>query len=475
MVLPGAGIALPKGYALNEYRIESMLGMGGFGLTYLAVDSNLNLRVAIKEFLPGELVQRCENQSVRPKSESMADIFKWGLIRFLDESRTLASFRHPNIVRVMRFFEANQTAYMVMEFVAGQPLHEWIQGRRPLTEQAVTSIALPLLDGLDVIHQAKYLHRDIKPNNIFVRDDGAPVLIDFGSARMTSANTDITSIVTPGFAPLEQYHSHGNQGPWSDLYSFGAVLYWMVTGNKPVESIARVRKDVLPPAGTIAGGSLYSAELLKAIDWALAPLEEARPQSVAQFSDVLRRLVPVPASDKPALQVSPLPEALGAPRGSSGAIPPTAFDREMLAKLETELARHIGPIAPIVVRAGAKRATTQSRLIELVAAEIPDEKSRAAFVKKIAAGEKSAPTGVSFENSANRDHSAPTRLDPVILEKAEAALAKHIGAVARVVVRRAAAKAGNESELYQLLAEQIEDKEERKAFVRKALSVSGRL
>jgi serine/threonine protein kinase len=474
-MLAGAEIALPKGYALNEYRIEGTLGIGGFGLTYLAVDSNLNLRVAIKEFLPGELVRRCENQSVKPKSESTADIFKWGLIRFLDESRTLASFRHPNIVRVMRFFEANQTAYMVMEFVAGQPLHEWVDGRRPVTEQTITSIANPLLDGLEVIHLAKYLHRDIKPNNIFVRDDGTPVLIDFGSARMTSTDTDITSIVTPGFAPLEQYHSHGNQGPWSDLYSFGAVLYWLVTGNKPVESIARVRKDVLPPAAAVADSARYSAELLKAIDWALAPLEEARPQSVAQFRDVLRRLIPVPAPDTPALQVPPPPAAPSFPDGPGGSASPTMFEREMLAKLESELARHIGPIAPIVVRAGIKKVTTPSKLVELVAAEISDEKSRAGFVKIFAAAEKFASTGAPAAISANRDNLAPTRFDLATLEKAEAALAKHIGAVARVVVRRAAAKARDESELYQLLAEQIDDKDERRAFVRKGLSVSGRL
>lgn len=473
MLIAGSEIALPKGYVLNEYRIEGTLGVGGFGLTYLATDSNLNLRVAIKEFLPGELILRCENQSVKPKSESTADIFKWGLIRFLDESRTLASFRHPNIVRVMRFFEANQTAYMVMEFVAGQPLHEWIGGRRPLAEQTVIAIAHPLLEGLEVIHQANYLHRDIKPNNIFVRDDGTPVLIDFGSARMTSANTDITSIVTPGFAPLEQYHTHGNQGPWSDLYSFGAVLYWMVTGNKPVESIARVRKDVLPPAAAVADGSRYSADLLKAIDWALAPLEEARPQSVAEFRDVLQHLASIPASDKPTLLVSPrLAPVTGSDRPSVTA--PTAFQRETLLKIEAALATHIGPIAPMVVRAGAKTAATLLQLVELVAVEIADDKTRAAFVNKFATGEKSTPTDAPVANSANLASSAPPRFDAAILEKAETALAKYIGAVARVVVRRAAGKARDEASLYLLLAEQIDDKDERKAFVRKALSISGR-
>ena len=126
-----ADIALPRGYSLNEYRIESTLGIGGFGLTYLATDANLNLKVAIKEYLPGELALRCDDQSVRSKSASTLETFNWGRTRFLEESRTLASFRHPNIVRVMRFFEANQTAYMVMEFVDGQALGEWLPARRP--------------------------------------------------------------------------------------------------------------------------------------------------------------------------------------------------------------------------------------------------------------------------------------------------------------------------------------------------------
>ncbi len=152
-----AEIALPQGYALHEYRVEQTLGIGGFGLTYLATDSNLNLKVAIKEYLPGDLAQRGEDQSVQPKSESNSESFKWGLSRFLDESRTLASFRHPNIVRVLRFFEANRTAYMVMEFVAGQPLGEWIRTRRPLEQSAVLAIAIPLLDGLEVIHRTGYL------------------------------------------------------------------------------------------------------------------------------------------------------------------------------------------------------------------------------------------------------------------------------------------------------------------------------
>src|SRR5919108_1734609 len=238
--------ALPAGYALHEYRIEKVLGVGGFGLTYLALDSNLNLKVAVKEYLPGDIAQRGADQSIGPRSPDTVETFGWGKQRFLDESRTVASFRHPNIVRVMRFFEANGTAYMVMEFVEGAALSNWVKSLRPLAEAQVARIVGPLLDGLEVVHNAGYLHRDIKPGNIYVRADGTPVLLDFGSARPRSA--DLTAIVTPGYAPFEQYQTQGNQGPWSDLYALAGVLYWMVTGNPPVDAVTRLRADEMPPA-----------------------------------------------------------------------------------------------------------------------------------------------------------------------------------------------------------------------------------
>src|SRR5215831_4079910 len=160
-----ADIALPKGYALHEYKIEQTLGVGGFGLTYLATDSNLNLKVALKEYLPGDVALRGLDQSVRPRSADSAETFGWGKQRFLDESRTLASFRHPNIVRVMRFFEANGSAYMVMEFVEGAALPDWIKTRRPLPYLELGAMTRALLDGLEVVHKAGYTHRDVKPGN----------------------------------------------------------------------------------------------------------------------------------------------------------------------------------------------------------------------------------------------------------------------------------------------------------------------
>ena len=471
-------IALPRGYALQEYRIESTLGIGGSGLTYLATDGNLNLRVAIKEYLPGDFALRGEDQSVRSKSESTLETFNWGRSRFLDESRTLASFRHPNIVRVMRFFEANQTAYMVMEFVAGKALNDWIQGRRPVSEQALMAFALPLIEGLEVIHRAGYLHRDIKPGNIFVREDGSPVLLDFGSARMASANTELTAIVSPGYAPLEQYHSHGHQGAWTDLYAIGGVLYWIVTGDKPVEAAARARNDPMKPAIQAGDPSRYCADLLKAIDWARAPAEEARPQTAAEFRNTLRRLAPAPAFEQATMLVS-APSSPD-PISSQTSLPSTTvFDSETLKNIATTLAAHVGPIARTVVKSAAKKAATLAQLVENVAAEIADEKARAVFVKAFSAENKSAPIGnpanaAQPRSEPNQADAPPSRLDAATLAKAEAELAKHIGAVAKVVVRRAAAKARDEAELYLLLADQIEDKVEKKSFIRKALSVSER-
>jgi serine/threonine protein kinase len=471
-----AEIALPRGFALHEYRIEQTLGIGGFGLTYLATDSNLNLKVAIKEYLPGDLAQRGDDQSVKPKSESTSESFKWGLSRFLDESRTLASFRHPNIVRVLRFFEANSTAYMVMEFVAGQPLGEWIRSRRPLEQSTVLAIAGPLLDGLDVIHRSGYLHRDIKPGNVFIRDDGSPVLLDFGSARAASSGVELTAIVTPGYAPIEQYHSQGQQGPWSDLYAFGGVLYWMITGKRPVEAVARVRHDMLPPAVQAADRTRYSAELLTAVDWALVSHEEKRPQSVSEF----RSAIPALAVPDPKTMTYKTTVRIQDPRQTSA--PPTTlptgvmFDRDTLKRIEVELAKHIGPIAPVVIKTAAKKTYTVAGLAEMVSADIADDKERAAFVRRFS-GDRSAPTGDPTRADAARQQSVPpaaSNIDAHTLAKAEAALAQYIGAVAKVVVKRAAAKARDPGELYLLIAEEIEDKNERKTFIRKAISASGK-
>jgi serine/threonine protein kinase len=467
--------ALPAGYTLQEYRIEAMLGVGGFGLTYLAHDGNLNTKVAIKEYLPADFATRSEDQSVGPKTASVQESFAWGLKRFLEESRTLASFRHPNIVRVMRFFEANRTAYMVMEFIAGKPLNEWVKTCTTLDEAGLTRIAAPLLDGLEVIHQAGYLHRDIKPPNIFIRDDNSPILIDFGSARMkVNADQNLTAIVSPGFSPLEQYHVHGKQGAWTDLYSLAGVLYWLATGKKPFEAAAREREDTMPTAVAIGRRGYYSEKFLAAIDWALKPCEQDRPQSVAEFRAALIAAAPA------ARDAAPAPEKIVSP--TSVPIHAT-FEPSTLKRVEAELAAHLGPIAGVIVKNAAKKVATVPALAHLLAPEISDLKARAAFVRKFSSDNSMPPsqpgqgarmTSSSALVSEKSSASALQRFNAETLRRAEVALAQYIGAVAKVVVKHAAQKARDENELYLLLGDEIADKAERKSFVRRGISIAGK-
>jgi len=301
-VPPSDAASLPAGYRINEYNIERPLGGGGFGITYLARDSNLQLPVAIKEYFPSDLVTRGADQSVQVRGGSTnehQEQYDWGLERFLDEARALATFRHPNIVRVLRYFRENGTAYIVMEYESGLSLKRWVPQNAPLSQRALLSIVYPVLDGLEAVHKTGFLHRDIKPDNIYVRADGTPVLLDFGAARRITVDRDMTNIVSPGFAPFEQYHSQGNQGPWTDIYSLGAVMYWMTTGKKPIESAARVKNDTMLPASSLAEVSVYGATLLDAIEWAMHPDESRRPQTVALF--------------RAAIQGSEKPEGLQSP------------------------------------------------------------------------------------------------------------------------------------------------------------------
>lgn len=458
--------SLPAGYALQEYRIERLLGVGGFGLTYLAIDTNLNLRVAVKEYLPTDLALRNPDHSVVPSSTENAEDFMWGKRRFLDESRTLAEFRHPNIVRVMRFFEAKGGAYMVMEYVEGDSLADWIKPRRPLSQSDIAALSAPLLEGLQVIHNAGYTHRDIKPGNIYVRYDGSPVLLDFGSARQNNKK-EVTAIVTPGYAPFEQYHSQGRQGPWSDLYAFAGVLYWMTTGHRPVEAAARVREDTMAPAVQAAERNRYSAEFLAAIDWALAPHEDDRPKSVHEWRAALLGGASVEGKAKRAAPVPPPPPA--APQ-------PVHFDAKFLDQVERELAQHVGPIAPVMVRKAAQKAQDPAQLVELLAADITHSGLRLKFERRFA--DASRPVSRPQPGSgAPGSAGAPlngNRFSPEALQRAEAQLSQYLGPVAGVVVRRAALKARDSHELYLLLADEIENPAEKKAFIRRSISASGK-
>ncbi len=289
--------ALPKGYMLHEYQLDRVLGPGGFGLTYLAWDTKQDKSVAIKEYLPNSLVVRETDHSVMPKSDSDEGNFQWGLERFLDEARTLARFKHPNIIAVHRYFEAHNTAYIVMEFAEGETLDKVLK-RGVLEESRLLSVLMPLLDGLEEVHRGDFLHRDIKPGNIVIRPDGSPVLLDFGTARQAIVIPEITREVTPGYAPIEQYETRGNQGPWTDIYALGAVAYKAVSGEAPPDVIERTRQDPMRPASEVCRGK-YSEPLLNSIDWALSVEEETRPQDVASWRKSMTGEVTPPSADLP--------------------------------------------------------------------------------------------------------------------------------------------------------------------------------
>ncbi len=291
-------IALPVGHQVHWYEIRAVVGQGGFGITYLARDTNLDHLVAIKEYLPPNLAVRSGDSTVHPVSEGRSEIFDWGLERFVREARTLAKFKHPNIVAVFSVFEANGTAYMVMEYERGVNLEQAMEAGLELGEPELLGIVHPLLDGLELVHGGGFIHRDIKPENILLRKDGSPVLLDFGSAResLLGESPTLTTLVTPGYAPFEQYqddrHS-GKQGPWSDIYSMGATLYRAISGEGPVDALTRVNSrlgstpDPLRPAVEVGAGR-FSAPFLEAVDAALSFDVEDRPQSVAEW----RRMFP---------------------------------------------------------------------------------------------------------------------------------------------------------------------------------------
>jgi invasion protein IalB/tRNA A-37 threonylcarbamoyl transferase component Bud32 len=275
---------------LDCYRITGVLGIGGFGITYRAEDTGLATQVALKEYYPSDFGDRDARMRVRPRSERHKPAFEWGLSSFLQEARTLAQFSHPGIVRVIRVFEANSTAYMVMNFEEGQSLESWLKHLgSPPPQDMLDRIAIQLLDALETLHAVDLLHRDIAPDNILVRADGSPVLLDFGAARRAvgEASRALTGIVKAGYSPQEQYTTDSRlQGPWTDLYALGGTLYRAVTGRTPEESTLRAIEDRMPPAVAAASGP-YRPTFLAAIDACLRTRLEDRPQSVAELRPML--------------------------------------------------------------------------------------------------------------------------------------------------------------------------------------------
>ena len=282
--------ALGSGTRLDEYVVEHVLGKpGGFGIAYRARDQ-FERPVVIKEYFPNELALReGDSFSVRPKSEEDEEFFHWGMQRFLDEARTLSRFDHPGIVKVLRYFERNNTGYFVMPFEDGEDLRARL-ARGVMNEGDLLALLHPLLDALEEVHRAGIWHRDIKPSNIYLRKkDRSPLLLDFGAARqaMGERSKSMTSVLTPPYAPFEQYsRDPKNQGPWTDIYAVGVVAYEALSGKHPPDSADRIESDGLEPLSSVARHPCSPA-LADGITAALRVRRTARPQSIAAWRAIL--------------------------------------------------------------------------------------------------------------------------------------------------------------------------------------------
>lgn len=270
------------GTVINEYQIIRCLGQGGFGTTYFCIDNNLKRPCVIKEYTPQRNAFRKVNPILQPINKPK---FSMGLQDFLKEAQHLALFSHPNIVRINRYFNANGTGYFVMDFESGTSLRNILISRKAgLDEFEIESILLPLCDGLVQLHKKALIHRDIKPDNIILRSDGTPLLIDFGAiGDLTNLSPDDYKIyVTPHYAPLEQFNSSLPQGPWIDIYALGATLYELIAGFPPPSAIERAKKDVIKSAIEIGRGN-YGTKLLELIDRSLSLDYVLRPKNIDEF------------------------------------------------------------------------------------------------------------------------------------------------------------------------------------------------
>jgi len=280
---------LPEGFQLENYRVLRLIASGGFSFVYLAHDEN-EVPVAIKEYLPATLALRTADNPCPVVPEENLSTFRYGLKCFFEEGRSLASLQHPNVVRVINFFRANDTVYLVMRYERGRTMQEHIQKKTgTIKEDWLRGTFTHLLNGLREVHTNKLLHLDIKPGNIYVRNDGTPLLIDFGAARQTLTvdGLKLPPMYTPGFASPEHHREREKLGPWSDIYSIGASMYACLAGAGPPTALQRLEKDKMTSARK-GWASKYSAELLDTIDWCLRLDHMERPQSVLALQKALR-------------------------------------------------------------------------------------------------------------------------------------------------------------------------------------------
>jgi serine/threonine protein kinase len=462
---------LPAGTRLRNYELISVLGHGGFGITYYARDTTLGREVAVKEYLPTSLALRENGTMVVPRSTQLAEDFIWGRERFLEEARILATLEGvPSIVRVYDFLEANGTAYMVMALARGETLEQRLKRDKQLPAAIVERLLDRLLDGLEEVHKAGFLHRDVKPANIILNAKDNPTLIDFGASRaaMADRTAALTAIFTPRYAAAEQLTSD-KQGPWTDIYSLSATLYHAITGRPPPSSLERALNDAYEPLTKLSLAG-FSAGTLRGIDAGLALRAKDRPQSIAIWRDILSstglpegdptvlaaRAKPGPAVKTPARPAPPAsaePPPRAVPVQSVGTSLSSTLTFVVAAK--NRIALYGGTAAAILVLAVggylvfATKSPPASTPVHDVKADSADEAAKAQAERQ-RADEEAARQKAAAEAKARADAEAKASADAEAKAKADAEAKAKADAEAKA---KAAAEAKAEADARQKAAD----------------------
>jgi hypothetical protein len=395
---------LPIGTRLSEFEITGVIGEGGFGIVYTAHDHSLDREVAIKEYMPTSLATRYDGITVAARTEEAAETFESGRRSFVNEARLLARFDHPSLLKVYRFWESNGTAYMAMPYYKGVTLKQRLKQSGAPNEEWLRAMLAQLLDALDVIHRENIFHRDIAPDNIFLLADDRPVLLDFGAARRVIGDMthSLTVILKPGFAPVEQYADVPKlkQGPWTDLYALAAVIYFAVTGEKPLPSIGRYVSDALTPLAELGRGR-YTDGFLATIDAALRVQPGDRPQNAAEFRGLLAGQPTRPLSVGAPATGAPIPAARSEPVAS------VVTTTEARPQATTEVATATEPsTAPAFAAATVSTTETQRQEAPIESARDATEAVTARVVPGAATSSASAPAD-NGRTEAVRPKSSP--------------------------------------------------------------------
>ncbi|MDR0481362.1 MAG: protein kinase [Gallionellaceae bacterium] len=382
--------SLPLTTRLGEFELTGVLGEGGFSVVYLALDHSLERTVAIKEYMPSTIATRMPDGTVVPKSPKHEEAFKTGVAGFLKEARLLSRFTHSALIHIHRVWEQNGTAYMAMQYCVGKTLRQLSQAEPESVrnEGWLKATFAPILDALELLHAENCLHRDISPDNILVLQTGEPILLDFGAARQIIGDTTqqaLTVVLKPGFAPIEQYADDASleQGPWTDIYGVGALLYYLITGKPPAASVTRLIKDPISKLADADGPAAnISHSFRAAIDRALAVYPNQRIQSIADLREALQ----LPTFKPSALFSGTAARAVASPTTETQPSRPTPTDSPAQQQAWVPDERPSPPPAPATGGIGAQviASGTSNLLSDALDAILPEPPRNTGIAKAIA-------------------------------------------------------------------------------------------